>query len=152
VFWHGRTIIRHVSTVTTCHCGYKLCSYSSYYMNYNIMYIILVHNTSRDLGTKPLYLQTWVSKSFDRLISVEHSNGHTRSLEVINLYVLLLSAATLRCEHQLHLPTFSSHCHRCLWILAQDWQMSWQENCHFMFGLILLFNMIQVSGDVTLYH
>ena len=106
-----------------CHSGFKLCSYSSYYINYNIMHKFLVHNISKDLGTKPLYLQTGVSESFDRLISVEHSNGHTRSLEVINLYPLLLST-TLGCEHQLHLPTFSSHCHRCLWISAQDWLMS----------------------------
>ena len=116
MFWHDCTIIRHVSTVTTSHCGCKLCSY-------NIMHKILVHNISRDLATRPLYLQTWVSKSFDRLISVEHSNGHTRSLEVINLYPLSV-ATILGCEHQLHLPTLSSHCYRCLWILVQDWHMS----------------------------
>lgn len=118
--------VRHVSTVTTSHCGCKICSYSSHYINYNIMHKILVHNISRDLPTKPLYLQTWVSESFDRLISVEHSNGHTRSLEVINLYPLLLSTI-LGCEHQLHLPTLSSHCHRCLWILAQKSRMQLRQ-------------------------
>lgn len=135
VFWHGHTTIRHVSTVTTCHCGLKLCSYSSCYMN--IMHTILIHNISRDLGHKPLYLQAWVSKSFDRLISVEHSNWHTRSLEVINLYPL--RGTTLGCEHQLHLQTFSSHCHKCLQILAQDCNMSLTRELPFYVGINSVF-------------